>query len=161
MRSSLTACVVFSFFAGVCAALASANGQDDGKDPRKDAIAKDRKALQGAWRVVELKADGQKIPLKKDQSIRFIFTDDKLSIEEGGKLSDEATYAIDPSVTPKHIDTTGTKGARKDVTYAGIYEIKGDELRYCDAKGSRRPTGFDTSKATMIWYSFVLQREKR
>src|SRR5262249_35094149 len=127
-----------------------------------DAVQKDRKAMQGSWKVVSFEIDGNQ-PFDEEQLARIKATFDgsgKLTIEADGSTVLEATTKIDPSKKPKAIDIAYTEGDMKGQTALGIYELKGDTFRYCRAApGKDRPTAF-SSKAGSEHALVVYKREK-
>jgi uncharacterized protein (TIGR03067 family) len=69
-------------------------------------------------------------------------------------------YALDPTTNPKQIDVTFADGPKKGESFAGIYALRGDELRIClRLQGTHlgRPRGFATNSGTTL-YTFVLTR---
>jgi uncharacterized protein (TIGR03067 family) len=96
---------------------------------------------------------------------------------KGGKEDGKPErYKLDPSKTPKHIDTfvtvtLSTPGKKKEevveLTSPGIYSLEGNKLKICNARGlsgpqgkamPKRPTEFRTtpkSKQALM----VLERE--
>jgi uncharacterized protein (TIGR03067 family) len=120
-------------------------------DAQEDAIKKDRQALQGTWQLTVYEVDGNK-PLPDDQLgiIKAIFdASGKLTVQADGNTVVESVTKIDPAKKPKTIDFTFTEGEQKGEMAQGIYELKGDTLRYCRAvPGKDRPTEFASKPGT-------------
>jgi uncharacterized protein (TIGR03067 family) len=98
------------------------------------------KQLQGTWRVVSLKMEGQhQTPEKPPKSITVV----------GNKLNgmgSQLVITLDASKKPKWLDLTEIGQGREPVR--GIYEVEGDTLRLCfsllPGQESNRPSGFET-----------------
>lgn len=108
-------------------------------DEKKDAATK----LNGTYEVLSVLADGKPDNDKKD-NITFVFKDGTIVIKDAGKNRDEnATFTLDPSQKPAHIDIQPKNGPK---TIAGIYELKetdkGTELTLAFAKEGERPKDF-------------------
>src|SRR5262245_52020000 len=85
--------------------------------------AKDSKAMQGTWSVEKLVFGGKEADKGKPAS--FIFKGDQAY--PGDQPDDKATFTLDPSKKPKHINLSdkGTKAVE------GIYELDWDTLKIC------------------------------
>jgi len=116
----------------------------------------DKDLLQGAWRVVSFNHLGNKLNEEEAAKInmgRFVFKGDKVNSFA------PCDYKLDPAKTPKEIDITPREGPEneKDQTFAGIYELKGGELRLSfSPPGQVRPANFENA----MTMSFVLKRVK-
>jgi len=104
----------------------------------KDA-AKDREAIQGSWRLVSRELPGGRSESGEgDGARRIVFNGDKFQILKGEDVRIEGTFKIDPSISPRTIDMAITKtneeGPEAGKTSLGIYELKGDEMRWCAAE---------------------------
>lgn len=157
-------------FAGVVLAQARLDAGDGADDAKK---------LQGAWEVVELIAYGTKIDPKEFQGTRFVFDGNKLTVTpaiDKGKPADKKpaververfvkrtfTFKLDPSKKPAHVDLTNTDDKGKPGASPGIYEIKGDTLRWCQndaSKSTDRPKDFE-SREKSPFYLVTLKRAK-
>ena len=59
----------------------------------------------------------------------------------------DATFTLDPSHSPPHIDYVNRSGKNNGKAQAGIYEIEGNTLRICVAPpGGARPKDFTSTK---------------
>lgn len=85
---------------------------------------------------------------------------DQLILRSNGKHYREAIVTLDPTRTPKAMNTWDVDGATKDKTYPGIYEIDGDTMRVCFAHpGDDRPAEFSTTRGTGFLY-YIYERQK-
>jgi uncharacterized protein (TIGR03067 family) len=111
--------------------------------------------LQGTW---EAEKDGKKLTLtfaKKEFTV----------IMNGEKVT--GTFKTDGKKNPKEIDMSvvdaeGQHAAYKGKTSLGIYELKGDTLRWCAAEPGmdRRPTEFTNSQGDAKFMLVELKRKK-
>jgi len=109
------------------------------------------KALDGAWEFVTWIRDGKEVePLKEGKHIST-FHGESFSAKVGDKILGKATIKVDSTRTPKTIDFTPLEGPNKGKTAHGIYEVKADELRICNAQPGRdRPTEFASKEGSHI-----------
>lgn len=114
-----------------CVLLIVAEG---GKD--KDKQADD--SLMGTWKVVSLESDGRAIDVSKTPL--HVFKDGKMRMSDS---KDTYIYKLDPSKKPATLDFYWEKLGAEE-THQGIYELKGDELKWCYATtaGFNRPKEF-------------------
>jgi uncharacterized protein (TIGR03067 family) len=119
----------------------------------------DKELLKGTWTVVKGVEDGK--PHEETKNAKFTFKEDRLLL----KLVDEprameATFVLDPTKKPKHIDIT-VKDGDATLTAVGIYEIEGDKLRLCVAEpdGPGRPTEFKSASKKITYLE--LTRDKK
>jgi uncharacterized protein (TIGR03067 family) len=127
-------------------------------DAKEDAAKKDLDALQGKWSVVSLTRDGTVEPISKD-AVRVI-TGGNYTMKLHPLLTIKGKYEIDPTTSPKNMETVASTGPNKDKRLLGIYELDGDSLKICyAAPGKDRPTEF-SSKAGSGWILTVHKRLK-
>jgi uncharacterized protein (TIGR03067 family) len=127
----------------------------------------DAKKLQGAWEVTELIVGGVKVPEKEIKGTKFVFEGDKLTIVPSMPDAEAVekrlfTFKLDPAQKPAAIDLTAQDGDLKGTVSPGIYELKGDTLRWCqsdDEKNKDRPKTFDSPDKSRI-YVFTFKRVK-
>jgi uncharacterized protein (TIGR03067 family) len=123
------------------------------------AAGADKDDLQGVWRAATMEINGKKAPAAEVKRTRFTFKGDKLLIrgakDDGREM--ECAYKIDADKAPKQIDIVS-----KDKTLAGIYEVKGDQLKVCFENGGKaenRPKKFDTNrKEELVLIVFKTQK---
>src|SRR5262249_23260661 len=125
-------------------------------DEKKPDDVKDK--LKGTWTIVALEADGKKLSEDLVKGQTMTFDADKVTHEEKGK-KEPATFKIDPSQKPGHLDMTPTEGPDKDKTVKMIFQLDGDTLKIAAStkEGGERPKSFD-DKGIMI---ITLKREKK
>jgi uncharacterized protein (TIGR03067 family) len=103
--------------------------------------------FQGEWEAVSGEYQGRVEPAKAGDSV-YTFEGNTLVNRLGGKVSSEATVALDPSKTPRaiDIDLKGEEGGG----FVGIYEFTaGGTLRLALApRTGGRPADFPTTPAT-------------
>jgi uncharacterized protein (TIGR03067 family) len=136
--------------------LASAPLAVRGADPDRD--------LQGTWIATSAEIDGKPVERDMVNKTRFIFQGEKLLIPHETVKGQEVefTYKIVPDKSPKQIDIVmafQSSGAKK--TMAGIYEVKGDQLKFCYENGGKaenRPTKFATNKDQEVLIVFKRQK---
>src|SRR5689334_19726068 len=114
-----------------------------------DDAKQDTDKLKGTWTVVALEANGQQAPKEFIERISFTFDGEKLKITgaptaQGQDANREYSVKLDPSKSPKAIDTTALNGPEKGKIDQGIYELKDDELRLCmpNNEAKERPKDF-------------------
>ena len=125
-------------------ATASIAAADDAKD---EAIKKDRKQIEGTWRVVSLEVNGNKVSDEDAKKIKVVNgPDGTWTLFSDGKEIGKGTNSFDPTKTPKLIDFTQTEGEGKGNLYLGIYELGENTRKLCFAPpGKDRPTEFATA----------------
>jgi uncharacterized protein (TIGR03067 family) len=130
-----------------------------GADPLNEAARKELKALEGAWIVQRIEAEGKKHEPAADQRMELTIQGTKWSFRPTGEQGEVA--ALDPSCNPRLIDLTSIRAGREPLLREGIYKLNGDTLTIVlyHGKDTKRPTSFDTptEAATVL---FVLKRAK-
>ena len=129
--------------------------------------AEDVKKLQGKWEIVELIAYGKKVDFNTIKGTKFIFAGNVLTIQPATDKLEEFekrtfTFKLTPTKQPAEVDLTLTDGKDKGLTSPGIYELKGDTLRWCQSdatKAPERPKSFASPDKSPI-YLFTLKRTK-
>jgi uncharacterized protein (TIGR03067 family) len=121
--------------------------QAPGKTPEAEL-----KRLEGQWRVVAYEVDGMQ---SDEVKVVARFAKGKMTLlAPAPERSPEFTLTIDPSKSPSWMDLTTQTG---EVTYRGIYELKGDTLRVVSqtkAEGAR-PAVFGAAKGSgLVMYTF-------
>src|SRR5262245_19118523 len=96
--------------------------------------------------MVSGSADGNSIPDELLPTARRVCKGNETTVTIGPQLILKATFTIDPTKMPKTIDYQATDGPTKGKTHLGIYEIDGEQVKYCfAAPDAERPADF-TSK---------------
>jgi uncharacterized protein (TIGR03067 family) len=155
MRHSFFGFLVVGVFLAGSTTIASG---DDGKN---EVIKKDRKLIEGTWRVVALEVNGNKSMEEDVKKLTVVNgSDGTWSLRAEGKEISKGTSTIDPTKKPGTIDFTPTEGEEKGKLHLGIYEIGEKSRRLCFAPpGRERPTEFSsTSGSQRILVTF--EREK-
>ncbi len=129
----------------------------------------DAARLQGKWKVVALEEEGKNVLKDKDE-ITVVFKGDKAIYDEKGKKPDEATFKVNATKKPKHLDLVlpPNKADKTDkgMKIQAIYELDGDTLKLCyrmppptakDQTLTERPMEFDSRKGGTL---LRLQRVK-
>jgi uncharacterized protein (TIGR03067 family) len=127
--------------------------------------ADDVKKLQGSWEVVELTAYGKKVDLKAIKGTKFVFAKDKLTIQPANDKLEEFvtrnfTFKLNPAKNPAEVDLTVLDAKDKGLVSPGIYELKGDTLKWCQSDGTtkpERPKSFASPEKSPI-YLFTLKK---
>lgn len=96
--------------------------------------------FQGAWAVESITKSGAAVPDDQAQRLILVVKDNTRVIKDGDELKSKATFTVDSSKNPKHMDITVSDGPLAGKTYRGIYELKEDTLTICLAlEGDKRP----------------------
>ena len=142
------------------AALATIVLADDSKD---DAIKKDRKGIEGTWRVVALEVDGVKSEEADAKKNTVVNGDDGTwTLSAEGNDICKGTSTIDPTKKIKTIDFTVTEGEGKDGQHLGIYELGENTRKLCfAAPGDQRPKDFSSAAGSNhILVTFEREKDK-
>jgi uncharacterized protein (TIGR03067 family) len=127
-------------------------------------IDTDYQRLSGTWVLSSGIVDGQPVPEEIRKKTRLITIRDKFTLATGAQTgtSEDGTFTIDPTKSPKTVDSIQGSGPDKGKTFLGIYEIIDDNhKRACWAPaGKPRPTDF-TSAAGSGHILQVWERETR
>ena len=109
-------------------------------------IDADYQRLSGTWVLSSGIVDGQPVPEEIRTKTRLITIRDKFTLSTGAQTgtSEDGTFTIDPTKSPKTVDSVQGSGPDKGKTFLGIYEIIDDNhKRACWAPaGTPRPTNF-------------------
>src|SRR5262245_55914133 len=105
-----------------------------------DADRTERAKLVGAWAVVSVEANGQKVPADALRDFQFVFTDEKLTRKRGDKVESEAGYRVHPSKSPKWLDMLGPQGDKGPVVPA-LYAVEGETLTLCFRNDYKKKDG--------------------
>src|SRR5262245_45301934 len=101
--------------------------------PKGDATKKELDKLKGTWVLVSAERDGK--PLSPDnvkktritfKGATFVFPD-----ASGIGTSPQGIIKVDPSQSPKWMDSKATNDTAKGAISLGIYEIAGDDYKVC------------------------------
>lgn len=150
---------VYLFSALIAATLAPLLATAD--DAKEEAIKKDRKQIEGTWRIVALEVNGMKIAEQEARKLTVVNgSDGTWSLRSEGQELMKGTSTFDPTVKPKVIDFTITEGSGKGNEHRGIYELGQDRRKLCFASpGYERPTDFSSPSGSQQIY-ITFEREK-
>ena len=117
-------------------------------------MGQDLDGLQGAWNLLSLEIEGQKMP---GAGARIVVRGDRFtSIGMGATY--EGTVSVHQTTVPKSFDLRFEEGPEKGNTNLGIYELDGERWKICLAtRGSERPREFAAPLGTGIALE-ILQR---
>jgi uncharacterized protein (TIGR03067 family) len=159
MKANLLDCLgVLGLMLVAMAAIATAD------DAKEEAIHKDRKLIEGTWRVVVLEVNGNKVSDDDARKITVVNgPDGTWTLFSDGKEVGKGTNSFDPTKKPKTIDFTQTEGEGKGTLYLGIYELGEDTRKLCFAPpGKDRPTEFISMPGTdHILVTFEREKAKQ
>jgi uncharacterized protein (TIGR03067 family) len=118
----------------------------------QDLIQKDYERLSGTFQLVSGMIDGQPVAEDVRKQTRLVTDMNKFTVSAGGEAgtSAEGTFTIDPTKSPKTVDSLQGAGPDKGKTVLGIYEIIDDNhKRACWAPvGKPRPTAFNSKRGS-------------
>jgi uncharacterized protein (TIGR03067 family) len=116
-------------------------------DAKDAAIKKDRKQIEGTWRVVALEVDGNKSTEQDVKKLTVVNgSNGTWSLRSEDKEMNKGTSTIDPTKKPKSIDFTITEGDGMGDQHLGIYELGEKTRKLCfGSAGRKRPTEFSSA----------------
>ena len=125
-------------------ATATISAADDAKN---EAIKKDRKQIEGTWRIVVLEINGNKANAEDAKKLKVVNgSDGTWSLRSDDKETSKGTSTFDPTQKPKTIDFTVTDGGGKGEQYLGIYDLGENTRKLCFAPpGKKRPAEFSSA----------------
>jgi uncharacterized protein (TIGR03067 family) len=115
-------------------------------------MQKDYEALTGRWQLVKSIVDGKPVP--EDEVRKTILITDhnifRFPADAGVGTAPQGRFTIDPTKTPKQVDSTALAGPDKGQVTYGIYEIlDASNKRACwSLPGAPRPTDFTSTPAS-------------
>ena len=112
-------------------------------------IQKDYDALTGRWQLVKSIVDGKPVSEAELRKTVLITDHDtfRFPADAGVGTAPQGRFTIDPTKTPKEVDSTALAGPNKGEITRGIYEIiDANNKRACwGHSGGARPTDFTSS----------------
>ncbi len=126
-------------------------------DPTTDKVIEDDLAvLQGVWTAEKAIMGGMEMPADMLAKVKLEFKG-KQVIPHGNGAEDPGDFTLDPAKSPKQINIK----PKKEKEVAGIYELKGNTLKFCFARpGLERPKEFKSPAGKEVVLIF-LKREKK
>src|SRR5205823_3510866 len=100
--------------------------------------------------------DGKPLPEAEVKRSTIVFRGDRFQFPREAEYatSERGSIKIDPTTTPKRMDSTSPTGE----VSLGIYEVEGDDYRVCFAPpGKERPTAFGSEPGS----GYIFQVWKR
>ncbi len=115
--------------------------------------------MTGTWSVLHAEHDGKAAPKEAAKKMKLVQKGAEWTFYDGAEaVSGKDT--LDPSKTPRQVNSLLTAGRDKGKTVLGIYEVKDDTMKVCWADpGKPRPTAFAT-KPDSGQYLILLKRQK-
>jgi uncharacterized protein (TIGR03067 family) len=92
---------------------------------------KELEPFQGTWSVESITKNGKDVPEDAAQRLILVVKGNERLIRDGDDVKSKATFTIDASKKPKHMDITVSDGPLKGKTLRGIYELKDGTLTVC------------------------------
>jgi len=116
--------------------------------PRR-VTSSDQERIQGRWRIIATLLDGQ--PSDKEVGAEAIFDGGKLTFvypgPDGGTRAQEATFTLDPTKNPKHLDWSPLVAESRDEVDMQVYSLESDLLRMGTNRDQRtRPDSLADAK---------------
>ena len=126
----------------------------------RQAARDDLKKLQGTWECVAMEREGDQVPPESFKGSTAVYEDDRVTLYREGEVFRRGIVTLDPSKSPKKINTWDLTGPYADDTVPGIYEVDGDTLKLCFSRPKvARPVEFTTKKEPGFLYC-VYKRKK-
>jgi uncharacterized protein (TIGR03067 family) len=139
----------------------AAGAADDGK-----AGEADRAALQGTWQCTSSEMDGDKQPDDEVKPYQVSVSGDKLTVTKSGSTVIKGTMTLASAEKPRQLDLKIEEDANNadnvGKTMVGIYELKGDDLKWCFTLPDRseRPKEFKSEQGSSR-INATFKREKK
>ena len=125
-------------------------GRAGADEPPTDAVRKDRKAIEGTWKVVLMVEDGKQSKPEDASKVFVVNGDDGTwSLHADGKVIAKGPSTIDPLAKPRRIDFYIQEENGKRQEFLGIYEMGDMKRKLCFAPSAKgRPGDFESKKGT-------------
>jgi uncharacterized protein (TIGR03067 family) len=154
------ACLVFTGSAIVAGLHGEASARPSPED-RREAAKKDLEKLQGVWIMTAMETEGHVLTQEDFEGRNSLYEGDALSLRAGETVRRRGIVTLDPTRTPKAMNTWDADGPYADQTVPGIYELDGDNLKVCFARpGEPRPSKFSSNKEGGGFLVAVYKRKK-
>jgi uncharacterized protein (TIGR03067 family) len=103
--------------------------------PRRVAHKPPEQRLLGNWKVVRTDVSGKHFALLVSAGQRWRIDAGRITVRYADGSRDEITYQLDVSRRPRWLDLTFVSERLKGLTFYGIYDLAGDELKICYSRG--------------------------
>lgn len=123
--------------------------------------SRDKKTMQGRWKVVAITVNGEKASQKIVDAAGYIISDNRLTPTVNGteRENSDVAFKLNEDEKPKQIDLVEMDD-RKEKSI-GIYELKGGRLRICFSKvPSKRPEKFESRPGGPARTLIILEKKK-
>lgn len=118
-----------------------------GEDPAQADLQK----LQGTWVLTSMERDGAAAPPEGLKGMTAVYEGNRVTLREGERVRRRGIITLDPTRTPRAINTWDQDGPYEDQTSPGIYELAGDTLRIAFAHPDQeRPRQFSTKQGGAV-----------
>ena len=154
------------FHVAMLAVLAlSAGAADDKPGDKPGGADADKAALQGTWQTVASEVNGEKEAEDRSKQYQVVLEGDKMTITRDGQTVMKGSYKLDAAQTPRRLDLKIEENPNDadavGKTLEGIYEVKGEDLKWCFAMPDReRPKAFKTEADSGQVFA-TLKKEKK
>jgi uncharacterized protein (TIGR03067 family) len=150
IRYTIAFMLSLALLSGCSKQKSSAPAQKPDAPAQKDLSATgDISKLQGTWSVVSGESIGEAAPKGAFDGATVMFTGTKATL-----LGKEGTFEVDDSKRPRWIEF-----ARAGSKQVGIYELSGDDLKFCVGPTDDRPKEFKTKPRTD--HTLLVLKKKR
>ncbi|MCI0460042.1 MAG: TIGR03067 domain-containing protein [Gemmataceae bacterium] len=140
--------------------------EPDRPQTMREKLAQDGGRLQGTWKLVLLRVDGETAPREKTEKARVVIASDQLTMRKFTDGEDVVvTYQLDVLSEPRQFDLlTPNEGkvlVRGGYVGKGIYKFEGEELTMCFRMPpvSSRPAVFESAPNSNVAL-WVLRKER-
>jgi uncharacterized protein (TIGR03067 family) len=155
-----TACLTLATL-GIWSGTPRASDAKTSPEDRREAAKKDLEKLQGVWIMTAMETEGHVLTPEDFEGRNSLYEGDSLSLRAGETVRRRGIVTLDPTRTPKAMNTWDADGPYADQTLPGIYELDGDNLKVCFARpGEPRPTKFSSNKEGGGFLVAVYKRKK-
>jgi RNA polymerase sigma factor (sigma-70 family) len=124
---------------------------------------RDEDRLQGKWKIVSMRGDGQDVDLVQMRMPfdGFVFRGDQFAFAQGDRQWTPRTFRLVPGDGPKAMDASSPGPDGRNITFSCLYSLDGDTLTLCMSRpNGPRPTALESPRGQELTL-FVCQRQRR